>query len=163
MNKVILMGRITRDPELRSTPNGISVLSFSIAVDRRFSGKNGERQTDFINCVAWRQSADYLANYAAKGSIVGVEGRITTGSYDGADGRKVYTTEVTADRVTLIGGRNENANANVGMGTNPTANSYSVSGMNPSPVNAVSNEELSQYADMLNGPSLDISSDDLPF
>ncbi len=169
INKVVLVGRITRDIDLRKTNSGLSVARFTVACNRIGSRSNTQQNgnnnqaADFINCVAWRQSADYLANYAAKGSIVGVEGRITTGSYDGADGRKVYTTEVTADRVTLIGGRNENANANVGMGTNPSANSYSVPGMNPSPVNAVSNEELSQYADMLNGPSLDISSDDLPF
>ena len=168
INKVVLVGRITRDIDLRKTNSGLSVARFTVACNRVPSRsntqQNGNNQSaDFISCVAWRQSADYLASYATKGSIIGVEGHITTGSYDGADGRKVYTTEVTADRVTLIGGRNENASMNATMNNTASMNNYSVPGINPNPANAVSNEELSQYADMLNGPALDISSDDLPF
>lgn len=165
INKVVLVGRITRDVDLRKTNSGLSVARFTVACNRISSRSNQNQNgntnqsADFINCVAWRQSADYLANYASKGSIVGVEGHITTGSYDGADGKKVYTTEVTCDRVTLIGGRSDNASANV----NTTMNNPTSFGQATPMSNPISNDELNQYADMLNGPSLDISSDDLPF
>ena len=93
INRVILVGRLTRDPMLRKTQSGLSVATFTVACDRRFSGGNGQdRQTDFISCVAWRQSADFLGQYAHKGALVGVDGRIQTRNYDNASGQKVSVT-----------------------------------------------------------------------
>ena len=102
MNKVILIGRLTRDPELRTISNGTSTTSFSLAVNRPFTNQNGEREADFINCVAWRKQAENIAKYCTKGTQVAVEGRIQTRSYDAQDGSKRYVTEVIADNVTFL-------------------------------------------------------------
>lgn len=102
MNKVILIGRLTRDPELRTISNGTATTSFSIAVNRTFTNQNGEREADFINCVAWRKQAENIAKYCVKGTQVAVEGRIQTRSYDAQDGTKRYVTEVIADNVTFL-------------------------------------------------------------
>ena len=98
MNKAILLGRLTRDPELRQTNSGIPVMSFTIAVDRRFRSQSGERQTDFISCQAWRQTAEFLAKHFQKGSRIAVVGSIQTGSYE-KNGQTIYTTEVVVDEV----------------------------------------------------------------
>ena len=102
MNKAILVGRLTRDPELRTTAGGVSVCSFSIAVNRRFRNAEGNYDADFINCVAWRQQAEFLAKYFAKGRMVGVVGSIQTRNYDNKDGQKVYVTEVAADEIHFV-------------------------------------------------------------
>ena len=108
INKVVLVGRLTKDIDLRKTSSNLSTCTFTLACNRRYSSNQQNGPTaDFINCVAWRQSADYLAQYASKGSIVGVEGRITTRNYEGQNG-KVYVTEVTCDNVTLIGSNRSN-------------------------------------------------------
>ena len=99
LNKVILMGRFTRDPELRSTPQGISTCSFSIAVDRNFVRQGEERKADFINCVAWRQTAEFISKYFKKGSLVALEGSIQTRSWDDNEGKKRYATEVIVNQV----------------------------------------------------------------
>ena len=98
LNKVILMGRFTRDPELRSTPQGVSTCSFSLAVDRNFVREGEERKADFINCVAWRQTAEFISKYFRKGSMVALEGSIQTRTWDDNDGKKRYATEVIVDR-----------------------------------------------------------------
>ena len=105
MNKVILIGRLTKDPELRTIASGNATTSFTIAVNRNFTNQNGEREADFINCVAWRKQAENVAKYCTKGSQVAVEGRIQTRSYDAQDGTKRYVTEVVADNVTFLGSR----------------------------------------------------------
>ena len=97
MNKVILIGRLTRDPELRYTGNNTPVATFSLAVNRSFTNQNGEREADFINCVVWRKLAETVKNYLSQGSQVAVEGRIQTRNYDDKDGKKVYVTEVVAE------------------------------------------------------------------
>lgn len=102
MNKVILMGRLTHEPELKNTPNGIAVMRFSLAVRRRFAKEN-EKATDFINCVAWRQTAEFIAKYFHKGSMIGICGNIQTRSWDGDDGKKHYATEVIAEEVYFTG------------------------------------------------------------
>ena len=99
LNKVILMGRFTRDPELRSTPQGISTCSFSLAVDRNFVRQGEERKADFINCVAWRQTAEFISKYFRKGSMVALEGSIQTRSWDDQDGKKRYATDVVVSQV----------------------------------------------------------------
>lgn len=88
INRVVLVGRLTKDPELRYTPSGVAVARFTLAVNRTFSNQQGERQADFINIVVWRKQAENTANFLRKGSLAGVEGRIQTGSYDGQDGKK---------------------------------------------------------------------------
>ncbi len=112
MNKVILIGRLARDPELRTTSSGIASLNFSLAVARNFTNQNGEREADFINCVAWRKQAENMAKYCQKGSQVAVEGRITTRSYDAQDGTKRYVTEVVCDNVTFLGSKGSSNNMN---------------------------------------------------
>lgn len=99
MNKAILMGRLTRDPELRMTANQIPVCSFTLAVDRRFKNANGERQTDFIPIVAWRQQAEFASKYFRKGSRMAVVGNIQTRSWDDAEGKRHSVTEVIADEI----------------------------------------------------------------
>ena len=106
MNKVILIGRITKDPELRKTPTDVSVVQFTIAVNRPFQQQNGERQADFINCIAWRNQAENLCKYCGKGSMISVQGRITSRSYDAQDGSKRYVTEVVANNITFLSSRN---------------------------------------------------------
>ena len=107
MNKAFLVGNLTRDPELTTTPNGISVCRFSIAVQRRFANADGEREADFINCVAWRGLADNIAKYVKKGKKVCVVGSIQTRSYEAQDGSKRYVTEVVADDVEFISPRSD--------------------------------------------------------
>ena len=102
MNKVILIGRLTRDPELRYTSSNIPVATFSLAVDRTFTGQNGERETDFINIIIWRKQAENVCNFLDKGSLVSVEGRIQTGSFNDKDGNKRYSFDVVADNVQFL-------------------------------------------------------------
>jgi len=99
MNKAILMGRLTRDPDLRTTPSQVSVATFTLAVDRRYKSSTGERQADFISVVAWRNTADFIGKYCRKGTKLVVSGSIQTRTYDDKDGKKVYVTEVVADDV----------------------------------------------------------------
>lgn len=102
MNNVTLVGRFTRDPELRQTQSGLSVTKFTIAVDRRFKDQNGEYGADFISCTAWRQTAEFIAKYFQKGQRIGIIGNIQTGSYDHQDGHKVYTTDVVVDQAHFV-------------------------------------------------------------
>ena len=102
MNKAILIGNLARDPETRNTPSGVSCTTFTVACNRRFVNQQGVREADFINCVAWRQNADFVARYLTKGSKVAVEGSIQTRSYDAQDGSKRYVTEVVADNVEFL-------------------------------------------------------------
>ena len=103
MNKVIITGRITRDPEARTTQGGISQSTMTVAVDRRFKDKDGNRQTDFLTVVAWRQTADFCNKYLTKGRMIAVEGSIQTRSYTAQDGSKRYVTEIIADSVEAMG------------------------------------------------------------
>ena len=107
MNKAILIGNLARDPETRNTPSGVSCTTFTVACNRRFVNQQGVREADFINCVAWRQNADFVARYLTKGSKVAVEGSIQTRSYDAQDGTKRYVTEVVVDNIEFAGSRGE--------------------------------------------------------
>ena len=159
INSVTLVGRITKDIDLRKTSSNTSVCNFTVAVDRRFQSQQTSGQTaDFINCIAWRQSADFLASYAGKGTIVAVEGRIQTRSYDGQNG-KVYVTEVVADNVQIISSaQRTGTNVNSSFG-----NSNYSSASNQTFTPSVDPDFESMDDDFSNTPSLDISSDDLPF
>lgn len=103
LNRVILMGRITQDLEVRQTPNGIAVLTFNLAVDRSYQSQNGERQTDFITCVAWRQQAEFISRYFSKGRMIAIEGNLRTRTYDDKNGTRHYVTEVFVDSVSFTG------------------------------------------------------------
>ena len=102
INRVVLVGRMTRDPELRRTPQGDAVTSFTLAVNRNYTSRDGQQQADFINCVVWRKPAENVERYCSKGSLVGVEGRIQTRSYDNSQGQKVYVVEVICDSVQFL-------------------------------------------------------------
>jgi single-strand DNA-binding protein len=102
MNRVVLVGRLTKDPDLRYTPNGIAVASFTLAVNRTFTNQNGEREADFVNCVIWRKPAENVANYLKKGSLAGVDGRIQTRNFEGQDGKRIFVTEVLAESVQFL-------------------------------------------------------------
>ena len=116
LNKVVLAGRITADPELKQTTNGVSVLSFTLAVNRRFSkgGEQGEQQADFINVVAWRQTAEFISKYFRKGSAICVTGSIQTRSWQDQQGQKRYATEVVVDDAMFVDSRNEGGNTQGG-------------------------------------------------
>ena len=109
MNKVVLVGRLTRDPEVRSTSSGSNTARFTVAVNRNFKNKDGQYDADFVSCVAFRNTADFVSRFFKKGSMIGLEGRIQTGSYDAQDGSKRYTTDVVVDNVEFVGGRNESS------------------------------------------------------
>lgn len=113
MNKVILIGRLTRDPEVKNTASQVTVCRFTIAVDRRFKDQSGQRQADFISCVAWRQTANFISSYFHKGSKIAVVGSIQTRNYDDASGQKHYVTEVVVDEAEFV----DSANTN-GQGSN---------------------------------------------
>lgn len=102
MNKVILMGRLTREPELKQTPNGVNVCSFSIAVNRRYKNTEGNYDADFVNCVAWRQTGEFVSKYFAKGRMIAVAGSLQTRTYE-KDGQKRYVTEVQVDEAYFCG------------------------------------------------------------
>ncbi len=107
MNKVVLVGRLARDPELRTTQSGTNVVSFTVACDRRFVRQGEERQADFINCVAWNKTAEFISRYFTKGMRIALDGRISTRSYDDKDGNKRYITEVVAEDVEFAQSKNE--------------------------------------------------------
>ena len=144
INRVILVGRLTKDPMLRKTQTGTSVTSFTVACSRRV-GAGQEPQTDFINCVAWNRTADIVSQYTHKGSLVGVEGRIQSRSYDDAQGKRVYVTEVVCDSVQFL----ESRSASENRGSMMETRGYE--------------SDIPSYDDFASTPSLDISSDDLPF
>lgn len=161
MNKVFLIGRLTRDPELRYTSSNIATASFSIAVDRNFTNQNGEREADFINIVVWRKQAENVKNYLTKGSQVAIDGRIQTRSYDGQDGQKRYVTEVVADNVQFLGTRSSN-NGGESNYTQPAFNDnatpYDFASTLEKSTTDVSNDPFADF-----GSSIEISDDELPF
>lgn len=110
MNKVALVGRLTKEPELKLTSNLTPFCSFTIAVDRRFKDANGQRQTDFINCLAWKQTAQFIQKYFHKGNKIGIIGTLQTRSYDDANGQKRFVTEVIAEEVDFVESNNSNQN-----------------------------------------------------
>jgi len=168
MNKVFLIGRLVRDPELRYTSSNIPSASFSIAVDRNFTSQNGEREADFINVVVWRKQAENVKNYLTKGSQIAIDGRIQTRSYDAQDGSKRYVTEVIAENVQFLGrpnganGNNASSGASTNYNTQPAfqdnATPYDFSSSAPASTTDVSNDPFSDF-----GANIEISDDELPF
>ena len=107
INNVTLVGRLTKDVELKYTPSNVANVSFTLAVNRTFKNANGERETDFINCVIWRQVAENFANWAKKGALIGITGRIQTRNYENGQGQRVYVTEVVAENFQMLESRNQ--------------------------------------------------------
>lgn len=110
MNKVCLIGRITKDPEIRYTANNVAVATFSLAINRTYKNANGGYDADFINCIAFRNTADLLGKYVHKGDQLGIEGHIQTRNYDDKDGKKVYVTEIVVDSLDFTGNKKEQTN-----------------------------------------------------
>jgi len=169
MNRVVLVGRLTKDPDLRYTPNGVAVATFTLAVNRTFSNQQGEREADFINCVIWRKPAENVANYLKKGSLAGVDCRIQTRNFEGQDGKRVYITEVVADSVQFLEPRSAGAQNRAGdAGGNQYGgdqrnqnNSY---GTNQNQQRGNQNFTRTDEDPFSNdGQPIDISDDDLPF
>ncbi|MFD1317301.1 single-stranded DNA-binding protein [Loigolactobacillus zhaoyuanensis] len=127
INNAVLTGRLTRDVELRYTAGGAAVASFTLAVNRPFTNKSGEREADFINCVMWRKSAENFANFTHKGSLVGLVGRIQTRSYDNDAGTRVYVTEVVADNFSLLEPKSDNMSRRQDAPPYPSGNDVEVS------------------------------------
>ena len=174
MNKVILIGRITKDPELRNTPSGVPVVSFTIAVNRTYQDKNGERQADFINCIAWRNQAENLARYIRKGGLIAVDGSIQTRSYDDQNGVRRFVTEVMANQITFLEAKKDNGSDfgdlnqsynnynNQNTYNNNFANqNFANQNYNYNNQNNNQNKEENAFDDI--DKSFDFSSDDLPF
>ncbi len=124
LNCAVIMGRLVADPELRTTPNGISVTSFCVAVDRSFVKAGEERKADFINVVAWRQTADFVTRYFHKGSMIAVQGSIQTRSYEDKNGNKRTAVEIVADNVSFCGSKSEQGGGNRYEAQQPEAPSY---------------------------------------
>lgn len=164
INNVVLVGRTTKDQELRYTPSNVAVATFSLAVNRNFKDANGERETDFINCVIWRQQAENLANWAKKGALIGITGRIQTRSYENQQGQRVYVTEVVAENFQMLESRaaREGSNANQGNTSGAFGNGYAGPYGQQAPQQQGSNfaRESGPYG---NSNPMDISDDDLPF
>ena len=118
-NKAILMGRLTRDPELRTTPSGVSVCTFSIAVDRRYQAKGEEKKADFFNIVAWRQQGEFVSRYFKKGNMILVEGELQTRQYTNKDGVNVTVTEIVADQVCFTGSKTESGSGSYSQSGDP--------------------------------------------
>lgn len=165
MNRVVLVGRLTKDPDLRYTPNGVAVATFTLAVNRTFTNQQGEREADFINCVIWRRPAENVANYLKKGSLAGVDGRIQTRNYDGQDGKRVYVTEVVADSVQFLEPRNSASSDRGGDFGGFGGNQRNQRSFDPNQ-NQRSNQDYTRTNDdpfANDGEPIDISDDDLPF
>ena len=156
MNKVFLIGRLTKDPELRYTGSNTAVASFTLAVNRTFTNQSGEREADFINIVVWRKQAENVKNYLSQGSQVAIDGRIQTRSYDDNNGQKRYVTEVIADNVEFLGSKSSNQSSGSSISNEPTPYDFA-SDKEPSGTNVDSNP----FADF--GSSIEISDDELPF
>ncbi len=187
MNRVVLVGRLTKDPELRYTPSGVAVATFTLAVNRTFTNQSGEREADFINCVIWRRPAENVANFLKKGSLAGVDGRVQTRNYEGQDGKRVYVTEVVAESVQFLEPRNANDQQRSGGGNfggnnggsyggnqggyggNQGGNQgggqggYSPFGQSQNPNQNQGTTRVDQDPFANDGQPIDISDDDLPF
>lgn len=160
INNVVLVGRMTKDAELRYTPSQVAVANFTLAVNRNFKSQNGEREADFINCIIWRQPAENLANWAKKGALVGITGRIQTRNYENQQGQRVYVTEVVAENFQMLESRatreaNSQTNYAGGFNNLSAQNDYSSSQETPH-----FGREDSPFG---NSNPMDISDDDLPF
>ncbi|HEM4650673.1 TPA: single-stranded DNA-binding protein [Streptococcus suis] len=152
INNVVLVGRMTKDAELRYTPSNVAVATFTLAVNRNRKNENGEREADFINCVIWRQAAENLANWAKKGALIGIVGSIQTRNYENQQGQRVYVTEVIANQFHMLESR----------GQQSQGNSFQ-NGNNSNCGNFQNGNNQGYQSPFGNSNPMDISDDDLPF
>lgn len=162
INRVILVGRLTKDPDLRYTPNGVPVATATLAVNRSFSNQQGEREADFINIVAWRKQAENMANYVKKGHLVGIDGRLQTRNYENQEGQRVYVTEVMAESVQFMEPKKDGGNSGSG-GSNYNNNRTSNQTNNQGSGGQGNYTRIEDDPFSRNGQTIDISDDDLPF
>lgn len=162
LNRVVLVGRLTRDPEMRVSQSNIAVTSFNLAVNRPFTSKNGEQNADFINCVTFRKQAENVNQYVKKGSLVGIDGRIQTRNYENKDGQRVYVTEVVCESVQFLEPKSSN-NGNSGQNQGYQSNGQGNNSNSYTQAYGSNNQaqESNPFADS-KGP-VDIQDDDLPF
>lgn len=160
INNVILMGRITHDLEIKQTQNGVAVMQFSLAVERRYKGADGEKETDFINCVAWRQQAEFIGKYFRKGRMIAIEGNLRTRTYDDKNGSKHYVTEVYVDNVSFTGEKADGGYQQNDYNNGYQNNNYNQAAPQNNYNNASSNNDLS-IGDMADFEVL--SDDGVPF
>lgn len=182
LNRVVLVGRLTKDPELRYTPSGVAVATFTLAVNRPFQNQQGEKEADFINCVVWRKQAENASNFLKKGSLAGVDGRVQTRNYEGQDGKRVFVTEVVAESVQFLepkGSRDSQGQSSnqyggqqsQGYNQNQRQQSNQYNGQQNQGYNPPTNNQrdFGRYDHDPNDPfandgqPIDISDDDLPF
>lgn len=178
LNRVVLVGRLTRDPDLRYTPSGVAVANFTVAANRPFRNQQGEQEADFINCVTWRRQAENLANYMRKGSLIGVDGRIQTRSYEGQDGKMVYVTEVVADNIQFLESRGSQQRNESGGYAQNDPYQHQAQPQSPPAFQQPDNQQGGGFNQNQNqsqgqaqnenpfqndGEQIDISDDDLPF
>ena len=167
INNVVLVGRITRKPELRYTPQNQAVATFSLAVNRQFKNANGEREADFINCVIWRQQAENLSNWANKGSLIGITGRIQTRNYENQQGQRVYVTEVVADSFQMLESRSNRGGVdgqNTPAPAQQNGNNMNYKSSDSTPQGNFSSEVPDMgKPNFFDGKEMEISDDDLPF
>lgn len=154
MNKVFLIGRLTRDPDLKYSSTNVAVCNITVAVNRPFQNQKGQREADFINVSVWRKQAENVKNYLTKGSQVAVDGRIQTRNYDDKDGKKVYVTEVIAENVQFLDSKRTTESQNT---NNPTPYDFNNNTNNTNNTN-VDSDPFASF-----GETIDISDDDLPF
>ncbi|ERS93108.1 single-stranded DNA-binding protein [Staphylococcus simulans] len=147
LNRVVLVGRLTKDPEFRTTPSGVDVATFTLAVNRNFKSKNGEQQADFINCVVFRKQAENVNNYLNKGSLAGIDGRLQSRSYENAEGQRVFVTEVVCDSVQFLEPKNAQASNNNQSNNQVQQREKALQSENP----------------FNNSNNFDMDTDDLPF
>lgn len=177
INNTTLVGRLTKNPELKYTGSGIAVTNFTLAVERNFTNAQGERETDFINCVAWRGTAETLSNFAVQGSLIGVTGSIQTRNYQNNEGRRVYITEILADNFQMLEPKSVTDNRRNQAGGGQSSNNYDNTQSNYSKSNQSQKSKQNKsndnpFADInfdnenpfeSNDDVTDISDDDLPF
>ena len=166
INRAVLTGRLTKDAELRTTQNGLSVATFTLAVNRQYSKAKGD--ADFINCVIWRKAAENFCNFTSKGSLVGIDGRIQTRSYENKSGQKVYLTEIVVESFSLLESKKDRlANNNSGIdnnyGANSNNNGFSNTTVDTNYTNNSSTQSQAPDPFAGSGDTIDITDDDLPF
>lgn len=157
MNKAFLIGRLTRDPELRYSSSNAAIVNFSIAIDRQYTNNQGQRETDFINIVAFQKQAENIKKYVFKGSLVAVDGRIQTRNYEDKDGKRVYVTEVVADRVQFLDSKGSSSNTTVNASLDNVSPADFQNDVSPKETN-VSDDVFADF-----GSSIEISDDDIAF
>lgn len=164
INRVVLAGRLTKDPVLRSTQSGLQVAQFTLAVNRNYTNGQGQRTADFVSCVIWRKGAEILCKYAKKGELLGVDGRIQTRTYDDKDGKRVYVTEVVIDNFSFLEPKKDQNNGTSGQNNN-TNTGYQNDASNNKNGGTTSHSQASTQNDPFTGAgdTIDISDDDLPF